>query len=151
MHNQKLARRPVSQRTRHRGFRGRRSAAAAVEFAVVSPLLFLVLLGIIECGRMIMVQQSLTTAAREGARIAIVDGTSVSAAVKVVNSFLAASGVSGSEVTVTPGDPSQVTHGEAVTVSVSIPFRNVSWLPSPLFLGNAVLSSTASMRRESPK
>jgi Flp pilus assembly protein TadG len=131
--------------------RQRRAGAAAVEFAVVSPLLFLVLLGIIECGRMIMIQQSLTTAAREGARVAIIDGNSPAKAETAVEKFLAASGVTGSKVLVSPASTSSVAHGEPVTVSVSIPFRKVSWLPSPMFFGNLTLSSTAAMRRETPR
>ncbi|VEH43957.1 Flp pilus assembly protein TadG [Kocuria rosea] len=42
--------------------------AAAVEFALVLPVLLLILLGIIECGRAYNVQISLTHAARETAR-----------------------------------------------------------------------------------
>jgi Flp pilus assembly protein TadG len=46
--------------------------AAAVEFALVLPLLLLILFGIIEFGRAWSVKQTLTDAAREGARIAVV-------------------------------------------------------------------------------
>lgn len=42
--------------------------AAAVEFALVLPMLLAILLGIIECGRAYNVQISLTHAARETAR-----------------------------------------------------------------------------------
>jgi Flp pilus assembly pilin Flp len=42
--------------------------AAAVEFALVLPMLLVILLGIIECGRAYNVQISLTHAARETAR-----------------------------------------------------------------------------------
>jgi Flp pilus assembly protein TadG len=117
---------------------------------VVAPVLILLLLGMIECGRMIMVQQSLTTAAREGARTAIVEGNSTATAKAVVESFLAGVGVTGSQVTVTPNSTASVLHGQPITVSVSVPFKEVSWLPNPLFLGNKTLSSTASMRRETP-
>lgn len=42
--------------------------AAAVEFALVLPVLLLVVFGIIEFGRLYSIQTSLTAAAREGAR-----------------------------------------------------------------------------------
>jgi Flp pilus assembly protein TadG len=42
--------------------------AAAVEFAIVVPLLLLVLLGLIDLGRLLFVQVSLNAASREGAR-----------------------------------------------------------------------------------
>jgi Flp pilus assembly protein TadG len=46
--------------------------AAAVEFALVMPILILLLFGIIEFARVWNVKQVLTDAAREGARIAVV-------------------------------------------------------------------------------
>ncbi|WP_429886081.1 TadE/TadG family type IV pilus assembly protein [Geoalkalibacter halelectricus] len=48
--------------------------AAAVEFAVVLPLLLLILLGIIEYGLIFYNKQVLTNASREGARFGIVAG-----------------------------------------------------------------------------
>jgi Flp pilus assembly protein TadG len=131
------------------GKNGRRTGAAVVEFAVVAPVLILVLLGMIECGRMIMVQQALTSAVREGARTASVDGTS-SAAIESVNEFLAGAGVRGSNVAVNLGSAGAVAHGQPITVTVSVPFSKVSWLPNPFFMKNLTLSSTATMRRETP-
>ncbi|MEU4194824.1 TadE/TadG family type IV pilus assembly protein [Kribbella sp. NPDC026611] len=43
--------------------------ATAVEFALLLPLLLLVVLGIVDFGRMLNAQQNLTQAAREGARL----------------------------------------------------------------------------------
>jgi Flp pilus assembly protein TadG len=128
-----------------------RRGAAVVEFAVVSPVLILLLLGMIEYGRMIMVQQSLATAARVGARSAIVEETSASTAKNVVESFLAGVGVTGTNITVSPSEISSLAHGKPITVAVSVPFSEVSWLPHPFFLKNTILSSTATMRRETPK
>src|SRR3954454_7237510 len=113
---------PVST-TRHAAAR---RGAAVVEFAVVSPVLVLLLLGMIECGRMIMVQQSITTAAREGARTAIVEGTSAAAAKTAVESFLAGTGIHGAKITVSPGNTGSVPHGQPITVSVAVPFKEVS-------------------------
>jgi Flp pilus assembly protein TadG len=52
--------------------RSRDRGAAAVEMALVTPLLLLVLFGIIDFGRMLNCQINLTEAAREGARAAAV-------------------------------------------------------------------------------
>ena len=54
--------------------RSTRRGVAAVEFALVAPLFFTLILGIIEFGRMMMVQEILVNAAREGARAAILPG-----------------------------------------------------------------------------
>jgi Flp pilus assembly protein TadG len=48
------------------------TGAAAVEFALVLPIILLLLFGIIEFGRAWNVRQTLTDAAREGARLAAV-------------------------------------------------------------------------------
>jgi Flp pilus assembly protein TadG len=45
-----------------------------VEFALVAPLFFLLLFGIIEAGRFIFYYETLNNATREGARYAIVNG-----------------------------------------------------------------------------
>lgn len=55
------------QRRRSRG-------QALVEFAMVAPLFFLLLFGIIEAGRFIFYYEILSNATREGARYAIVNG-----------------------------------------------------------------------------
>jgi len=51
--------------------------AAAVEFALVLPLLLLVIFGLIDFGRLLNTQIKVTEAAREGARAATVAGVSV--------------------------------------------------------------------------
>jgi Flp pilus assembly protein TadG len=127
-----------------------RRGAAVVEFAVVAPVLILLLLGMIECGRMIMVQQTITTAAREGARSAIVEGNSATTATTSVQSFLAGTGIRGAQITVAPKNTGSVVHGQPITVTVSVPFSAVSWLPHPFFFGERTLTSTATMRRETP-
>ncbi len=63
---------------------GRRRAASAVEFAIVAQIFFVFVLGFIELGRGFMVQHLMTNAARQGCRVAVIEGKSssdVSAAV----------------------------------------------------------------------
>jgi hypothetical protein len=50
--------------------RGREDGAAAVEFALVLPVLMLLIFGIIDFGRMLNAKITITEAAREGARAA---------------------------------------------------------------------------------
>lgn len=127
---------------------GRPSGVAVVEFAVVAPLFFLLILGLIEFGRMVMVQQVITNASREGARRAIIQGATTTEVVSVVQDYLASGGIRSATVTVTPDPIDSAGYGEPVTVTVSVPFRQVSWLPSPMFLGGAELRATTTMRRE---
>ncbi len=125
-----------------------RRGAAAVEFAIVAPVFFLLIFGMIEYGRLVMVQQLLTNAAREGARRGVLDGSTTSEVSTAVTNYLAGASVNGATVTVTPNPPSSAGFGEPVTVAVSIGFNRVSWLPSPMFLGGRTLTASATMRRE---
>lgn len=54
----------------------RQRGATVVEFAIIAPLLFLLLFGIIEFGRVIATYTGVFTAAREGARYAVAVGDS---------------------------------------------------------------------------
>jgi Flp pilus assembly protein TadG len=130
-------------------FRRNRRAAAAVEFAIVAPIFFLLVLGMIEYGRMVMVQQVITNASREGAREAVLDGATAATVTSTVNDYLTAGSISGATVTVDPSPLSGAEFGDPVTVTVSIPFSQVSWLPSPMYLGGRTMTASTVMRRES--
>ena len=133
----------------YRLYRKQRRAAAVVEFAIVAPLFFLLVFGMIEYGRMVMVQQIITNASREGARRAVLDGATATEVDEAVTDFLEESSIAGGEVTITPADPTTAEYGDPVTVTVAIDFTEVSWLPSPMYLGGQQLTASTAMRRES--
>ncbi|QDV83381.1 TadE/TadG family type IV pilus assembly protein [Planctomycetes bacterium TBK1r] len=128
--------------------RRRRKGAAAVEFALVAPFLILLVLGIIEFGRGMMVQQLLTNASREGAReAALPDATADSVKQKVVEFLSDASvSVSPSDVTVDP-DPSAAFDNEQITVKVEVGYNEIGWINGS-FLNGVTLSATTKMRSE---
>jgi hypothetical protein len=119
-----------------------------VEFAVVAPVFFLLVFGMIEYGRMVMVQQILTNASREGARLAVLDGITTDNVISSVDSYLAGAGITGADVAVTTNPPVAPDYADSMTVRVDIPFDQVSWLPSPMFLDSYQMRATTTMRRE---
>lgn len=137
-----------------------RGGVAAVEFAVVAPLFFLLVFGMIEYGRLVMVQQLLTNASREGARTGVVLSAADLTLDKIrpsVTDFLTDAGISTTNATVTAAavnpDGSEkllgsANYGDGIKVSVSIPFGDVSYLPSPKFLNGKTLTTTTVMRYE---
>ena len=131
--------------------RRRRRGASVVEFAIVAPLLFLFILGIFEFGRMVMVEQFLTNAAREGARRGILEQTTASEVQAVVTDYLTGGAISGATVTVSPDQLTEVGFGDPVSVSISVPYDQVSWLPAPWFLGGVTLSGQSVMYAERPE
>lgn len=133
----------------HRGQRAgpARWGAAAVEFAIVSPLFFMLIIGCIEFGRALMVQQVLTNSSRVGARQAITLNATESEAVTAASEFAVSAAVSGTTVTVSP-NPASSSAGDMISVTVSVPFDHVSWIPAPWFMGGATLDATSVMRKE---
>ncbi len=131
-----------------RSCRRNRRGAAAVEFAVVSPVFFLLVFGMIEYGRMVMVQQLLTNAAREGARVGVLDNSTAGEVTTAVTNYLTAAKINSPTIACNPTNPSSAGYGQPVTVTVSVPFSQVSWLPSPMFLGGTTMTAQSAMRRE---
>jgi len=114
---------------------------------------FLLVFGMIEFGRAIMVQQVIINASREGARLAVLDSTTPTAStvISTVKTYLQNGGVSSASaiVTINPTEPTTAGYGQPVTVTVQIPFSSVSWLPKPIFLSTTTnLTASTVMRRE---
>ena len=127
--------------------RGQRFGVAAAEFAIVAPLFLLFVIGIVELGRALMVQQVLINASRVGARQAITLGATSSSVTSAVADYSTSVAVPGVNVTVSP-DPGAAVAGDPITVTTSVPYSSVSWLPSPWFLGGATLTASSRMRKE---
>jgi Flp pilus assembly protein TadG len=109
-----------------------RRGAALVEFALLLPIMLLLLVGAWEAGRMIEINLILSNAAREGAREAAGGDTSSKVQQTVIN-YLQNAGLptTNAVVTVTdlthPGDPASATQLDQIQVTVSIPFKDVRW------------------------
>lgn len=111
---------------------GKERGAAAVEMAIILPLLLLILIGIIEFGRVLNVQVSLTQAAREGARYAAIHykdpGLDVTG-----TTLAAAPSLAGLPVGVT-NNAGSCAIGSDVTVTTSVSLPSMSgFLDSGLF------------------
>ncbi len=130
---------------------GSRRGAVVVEFAVVVPLFFLLIFAMFEFGRVIMVQQVLTNAAREGARRAILEDATPGEVETLIENYLARSSVPGASVTVTPNPLTGLAFSDPVTVTVTVPMDQVGWVASPWFTGGINLSATSVMRAERPQ
>lgn len=122
------------------GIRGQ----ALAEFALVAPLFFVLLFGIVEAGRFMFYYETLNNATREGARYAIVNGantlgcptgppapgsTSCDTTGEDVKKRVreAAFGVLGAGVTVTPvwHDPANNGRGSTVTVTAVYTYQTL--------------------------
>ncbi len=123
-----------------------RAGAAAVELAIVLPLFFMVIFGMIEFGRGMMAMQIITNAAREGARSCAVSPLTETEVATICSDYAEACGINGLTTIVTP-DPTTAIRGEPVAVNVSVNFSDIAWLP-PFWAKNTVLRSASTMRKE---
>ena len=128
--------------------------------ALVLPVFFTVVLGIIEFGRAISVSKMVVQSSREGARLAIISGSTNSAVESRVKQFVSdTAGVAEDKVSVTitvtaaannpnPGNSVAAANtGDLVDVRVDVPFSDVS-LISGKYLKNNTLHGETSMRHE---
>ncbi|MFH1681699.1 MAG: TadE family protein [Candidatus Eisenbacteria bacterium] len=124
----------------------RRRGQAVIEFALVLPILLLVLLGITEFGRAFWTLNVLTQAAREGARLAAVGGN-LEAVETRVEEVLDASRIEPVEGGITLDGPDPSDPDQRVTVSVTSNFNVLSRSILPI-TGTIPLTGTAVMRFE---
>ena len=129
-----------------RGNRGN----AVVEMAFIMPLLLLLCFGITEFGRAWMTMNIITSAAREGVRLAVVTAPNVPAVQQRVRGVCEAAGVVPTAITVTPPDPADP--NRRVTVQVDTDFvvipGNIFAMFGGTFRGTIPLSTTTIMRHE---
>jgi len=126
--------------------RRRDSGAAAVEFALVLPILVLLVFGIIQFGHLFNQWQQLEHATREGARWASLQNST--AAVKsTVKAAAPTLGLTDADITITPANPTGLALGTPVTVvsRVVVPV----FTPGLLGMGPTVtLTARATQRSE---
>lgn len=127
--------------------RPRRRGAHLVEFALVAPIFFAFVFGMIDLGRGFMVSSLLTNAARAGCRTAVLPGKTNDDVKTAVTNTLKGQGVNGSTTTITvaggASDVSGAETGEMVTVTVAVPATNVLWLPMEKFLNGTITGQFA--------
>lgn len=126
-----------------------RKGTAVVEFALVAPLFFLLVFGIIEFGRLIMVQQIVTNTAREAARMAIIDGANLTSIKNTLETDLDDMSVPNATVTLIElADSGGL--GERIEAVVTVNLGEVSWLPGSYVGFDAfTITSNCTMRKES--
>jgi Flp pilus assembly protein TadG len=127
-----------------------------VEAAILLPLLIMMAMGIIEFGRATAVSQSVTQAAREGARVAIRDGATNTQVASVVREYLQTTlALDPADVavliTVTAADGNPNPNNEVAnansrdlcSVEVSVSFDNVGYAPGHFLKGRDLVGQCA--------
>ena len=124
-----------------------RRGASAVEFAMVLPVLVLLIFGGIELTRVSMLQHTVDHAAYIAARDAIVPGANVSDVIQTAENHLQTIGVQGATITVTPSEITDST--TEVLVRVVAPVSGNS-LVVPNFASSDVIGQARLLTERSP-
>jgi Flp pilus assembly protein TadG len=139
-----------------RRFVGSERAAALVEFAIVLPILLLIVFGIVDFGRALYTANNLTSAVREGARLASTQITpdptvagSKTAVSNAVSSYVVAFGGNAGAPTVSETFSGAPPNMQSITVQiVSYPFTPITPLAGLIGLGTIRMSPSATFRWE---
>jgi Flp pilus assembly protein TadG len=121
--------------------------ASAVEFAILLPVLMLILFGTIEFGMVMYSREVLTNASREGARAGIVQQTpklDEGQIEAVVTNYLTNTGIDPANVDVSVTG-AQGVFPNNLTVSTSYPYQ--FFAPGILGLGNSITLTTQTVMR----
>lgn len=119
---------------------------ALVEMALVLPLFFLLLFGVIEMGRVGYAYITVSNAAREGGRVATIGGTDTAINSSIKNAAVSLDPASLS-ITITPLQI-QRQSGQAVTVQVTYPVQLIIPIISNVIPNPVVVSASIIMRLE---
>ena len=150
----------ISSRPQHRCRKDlHRTGSAIVEVAICFPVFMLILMGIVEFGRAMSVNQMLNSAARIGCRAAILDGSSNSSVASVVKQHVTSTlGCPPTSVTVAISvtsaqngnaisDVSEATTGDLIELDVFVLFADVSWSVKK-WLGTSKIRGECAMQHE---
>ena len=130
---------------------GSRRGTAAVEFALVAPLIFLFFFGSVEFGRLIMIMHALDSAAREGCRVAVTWKATPQDVADTVSERLATFGITDYTLTLEPNSLSQVSRWAPISVRIEAAYTDLAWLPVPRFLQGITLSGSCTLPQESDR
>lgn len=125
----------------------RRRGTATVEFAVTLPVLVLIVLAAIEACSLIFLRQTLTIAAYEATRVALVPNVSNAQVLHAANSILNDRRVRGANIEISPRDFAAAEVQSFITVTVSAPAK-ANALLTPLFFRGRTLVGQCSMMKE---
>jgi len=108
-----------------RRFRRNSRGQALVEFALVMPLLLILIVSVFEFGRAWNLHQTITDAAREGARKAVIADAAITqdSVNAAIAARIAASGFDPADATITLPDGFHAGTGQVTSVRIEFPFR----------------------------
>ncbi|MDP7016747.1 MAG: pilus assembly protein [Pirellulaceae bacterium] len=125
----------------------RRRGGAIVELAIALPLLTGVVVATMELSGVIYNMQALQSTAHECAREAARRSGTNGRLQTLGKSILSQRGLKGAVIRTSPGNIANLNRGTEITVTVSAPYSNNSWLPHSFFNRRAMQAQTVVVKQ----
>ena len=139
-------RRILESGSTHRRPAATRRGVAAVEFAIVAPLLFLFFFAAFEFCRVAMIRHTVDNAVYEGCRAGIIPGATAADVQRETQRVMASLAVNNINLSVSPPEIRQ--DSPTVTVRLEVPLDANSFVPNQFVAGRSIVRELT-MQRES--
>jgi Flp pilus assembly protein TadG len=122
-----------------------RAGAAAVEFAIVAPIFFVLIIASLEFGRLNVIRHTADQAAYEAARHAMVPGATAAEAIRSAERMLQLVGARGAQISVNPTvlGPDD----DDITVTIDVPLSQNGWI-TPRFTRSTTIHAVSRLKAE---
>ena len=121
-----------------------------VEAALILPLMLLVVFGILEYGWMFVKQAQITNITREAGRLAAMPDATTTSVNAMVAQMMANDNISGYQTPVYSPAIGSATAGQAITVTITVPYSNVGLTKVSLLPLPTSLQAQITMNKEGP-
>lgn len=127
--------------------RSLRRGVAVMEFVVVFPLILLLLIGLLEVGRLINAQQILSNACREAGRQASTGSKTTTEVEQTIHDYLARANIDPTGFTFAMqnltasarNDPTTAEQLDHFEIVATLPYRNVRWIDGLFFTNDSTI------------
>jgi Flp pilus assembly protein TadG len=126
----------------------RKRGLAILEMALILPLLFLLVMGVIEYGWLFFKNQQVAAAARTACRFGITAPATTAETLAMCDTLMTQANLGSSGYTKT-STPCEVLAGTFVTVTITVPYSNIKLTGFPLPLPTNLVGATT-MAKEGP-
>lgn len=127
--------------------KAQRQGVAAVELAVMSPIIILLIVASIDACSMIYLKQSLTIAAYEGGRTAVLPGMNAADIEVDCTAVLTDRDIADADIDISPSNLNSADAGDPIVVTVTAPCDANAILPG-LFFGGRTVEGRAEVMKE---
>jgi Flp pilus assembly protein TadG len=122
-----------------------RRGVAAAELAVCLPVVVLLVMATIESCSALFLKQTLTVAAYQGVRAAIVKGSTAATVQTACDQIVKDRRIQGSQVTLNPANIASLKPGDYIDVTVSAPCTANSPVPTTFFRSRTLVAKASMM------